>query len=90
MNLLAQTQIPLPVPQTTNQASTFHLPHVEYSLLLPEFFVIGGALLLLLFSALVVKRNRTTLYTWFTLITLAAAAVPLVYRWNEFDSSHQD
>ncbi|MEY2398421.1 MAG: NADH-quinone oxidoreductase subunit [Actinomycetota bacterium] len=84
MKLLAQTQIPVQVPQATAPASTFHLPHVEYSLLLPEFFVIGGALLLLLFSALVVKRNRTTLYTWFTLITLAAASVPLVYRWHEY------
>ncbi len=84
MNLLAQTQIPVQIPTTTNTASTFHLPHVEYSLLLPEFFVIGGALLLLLLSAVVIKRNRTTLYTVFTLVTLGAAAVPLFYRWSEY------
>jgi len=85
MNLLAQTQIPIQLDPATNPApAAFQLPHVEYSLLLPLFFVIGGALLLLLFSSVVVKRNRTTLYTVFTLLTLGAAAVPLVFRWNEY------
>ena len=85
MSLLAQVQNPLRLPtQPTTQASTFHLPHVEYSLLLPELIVIGGALVLLLASALIVRRRNTTLNTTLTLVTLAAAGAPLFWRWNEY------
>ncbi len=83
MNLLAQV---LPTDPTAPAAgsATFQLPHVEYSLLLPELIVIGGALVLLLLTATMVKRNRTTLNTLITLATLVAAGIPLVYRWNEY------
>ena len=64
--LLAQIQLPVQ-PTVPTADTTFHLPHVEYSLLLPEFIVIGGALLLLLFSAVVVRRNRTSFHTVITL-----------------------
>jgi NADH-quinone oxidoreductase subunit N len=85
MNVLAQVQNPFNLPTTTtNDASTFHLPHVEYSVLLPELIVIGGALLLLLLSAVIVRRRLTTLYTTLTVITLGAAAVPLWFRWDEY------
>jgi NADH-quinone oxidoreductase subunit N len=83
VNLLAQA-LPISPTVPTPSADTFHLPHVEYSLLLPEFIVIGGALVLLLLTAIMVKRNRTTLNTLVTLGTLVAASVPLVYRWNEY------
>src|SRR5689334_17921476 len=85
MNLLAQVQNPFNFPtQPTQPTNTFHLPHVEYSLLLPELIVIGGALVLLLLSALIVRRRNINLNTTLTLITLAAAGVPLVWRWNEY------
>jgi hypothetical protein len=85
MNVLAQVQNPFNFPTpTTNDTSTFHLPHVEYSVLLPELIVIGGALLLLLLSAVIVRRRLTTLYTTLTVITLGAAAVPLWFRWDEY------
>ncbi|MEY2470543.1 MAG: NADH-quinone oxidoreductase subunit [Actinomycetota bacterium] len=81
--LLAQIQLPTEPVVPTN-TSSFHLPNVEYAILLPELIVVGGALLLLLFSAVVVRRNRTSIHTVFTLVTLAAAAVPLGYRWHEY------
>jgi NADH-quinone oxidoreductase subunit N len=85
MKLLAQVQNPFNFPtQPTQPTNTFHLPHVEYSLLLPELIVIGGALVLLLLSALIVRRRNIHLNTTLTLITLTAAGVPLVWRWNEY------
>ncbi len=82
MNLVAQIQLPTqPLP---TEPSVFRLPRVEYSLLLPELIVVGGALLLLLVSSIIVRRNRTTVHTVITLVTLAAAAVPLWFRWTEY------
>ncbi len=84
MSVLAQVQNPFNFPPPTAPTDTFHLPHVEYSLLLPELIVIGGALVLLLLSALIVRRRNTTLNTTLTLLTLAAAGAPLFWRWNEY------
>ena len=88
MSLVAQIQNPFQFPTQPAPTDTFHLPHVEYSLLLPELIVIGGALVLLLLSAVIVKRKNITLNTTLTLVTLGAAGAPLFWRWNELGTKH--
>ncbi len=85
ISLLAQTPNPLELPpQPVADPNAFQLPSVEYWLLSPALIVIGGALLLLLLSAVIVRRRNTTLNTTITLLTLAAAAFPLVFQWNDY------
>ena len=87
LNLLAQQAPFAPQPLPGPVAEPLTLPQVEYSVLLPELIVIGGALLLLLLSSVLVKRARMTLWTVVTLATCAAAFVPVVQQWHKVTES---
>ncbi|MDP9386781.1 MAG: NADH-quinone oxidoreductase subunit N [Actinomycetota bacterium] len=57
-------------------------PHVEYSAILPELILIGGALVILV-CASVVRRRPPWLWTALTLLTGAASAVASLPLWRE-------
>jgi NADH-quinone oxidoreductase subunit N len=85
IRLLAQAPNPFELPQQpVADPDVFRLPNVEYWLLSPALIVIGGALVLLLLSAVIVRRRNTTLNTTLTLLTLAAAGVPLISQWHAY------
>jgi len=64
-------------------AATFATPHINYTAILPELILIGGALLLLVAGQLVVKKVPVVLYSVGTGVVAAAALVVSLVLWND-------
>ncbi len=58
------------------------LPSVEWSELLPQLILIGGALVLLVMGTFFRGRRTGTLYAGFTVATAGAALVATAFQWN--------
>jgi NADH-quinone oxidoreductase subunit N len=71
--LLAQAQ-PLPEPIAT--------PDIEYSAMLPELLLIGGAMLILLVASMMRRRPRG-LWPALTILTGAASLVAAIWLWSD-------
>jgi NADH-quinone oxidoreductase subunit N len=59
-------------------------PHIEYSALLPELILIGGAIVVLTLSSLIRRRPRPGLYSLLTIVTGAASGLSAVWEWHHF------
>jgi NADH-quinone oxidoreductase subunit N len=64
-------------------AATFATPHIDYTAILPELILIGGALVLLVAGQLVVKKVPVALYSLGTGVVAAAALVVSLVLWND-------
>ncbi len=62
--------------------ATIHIPHIDYTAILPELICIGGALVLLLAAALSVRQLPTVVYTALTVATAVAALVSSLVLWH--------
>jgi NADH-quinone oxidoreductase subunit N len=64
-------------------ASGFALPHIDYTALLPELILIGGAIVLLGIGALRVRQLPPSLYSLLTGATGVAALVAGIVLWDK-------
>ena len=64
-------------------------PSVEYSALLPELIMIGGALLIVLISSMLPRRRRPGLWSGMTIAAGVASALSAVWMWNHFNLPEQ-
>src|SRR5437764_119440 len=60
-------------------------PSIEYSALLPELILIGGAIALLVVSSMMRRRPRPGLYSALTIVTGMAAGLSAVWEWHHFN-----
>ena len=67
---------------------SLELPSVEWSKLLPELILIGGALVLLMAGTFLRGRRLGPTYAAFTVLTAGAALVATAFLWNEVSGGH--
>ncbi|MHB8245241.1 MAG: NADH-quinone oxidoreductase subunit N [Acidimicrobiales bacterium] len=66
----------------------FAVPHIDYTALLPELILIGGALLLLAAGALSVRQLPTTVYSAMSGAVGVAALVSGIVLWEKIHHGH--
>ncbi|HEX2273411.1 MAG TPA: NADH-quinone oxidoreductase subunit N [Acidimicrobiales bacterium] len=64
------------------------LPSIEWSELLPQLILIGGALVLLVAGTFLRGRRMGTAYAAFTVATAGAALVATAFQWNRVSGDH--
>ncbi|MHB1487723.1 MAG: NADH-quinone oxidoreductase subunit N [Acidimicrobiales bacterium] len=64
------------------------LPHVEYSAILPELILIGGALVLLTAASLFRSKSQRGLYAAYTVGVSVASLVASVWLWQHLQDRH--
>ncbi|MGH9296860.1 MAG: hypothetical protein ACRDZP_02655, partial [Acidimicrobiales bacterium] len=62
---------------------SFHIPHIDYTAILPELILIGGALVILSAGALVVRQLPTSVYSALSGLTGVAALVAGIVLWQD-------
>src|SRR5579875_3774985 len=64
-------------------AAGFHIPHIDYTAILPELIMIGGAVLLLGIGALRVRHLPPVVYSALTGATGVAGLVAGIVLWDD-------
>ncbi|MGA8296425.1 MAG: NADH-quinone oxidoreductase subunit N [Acidimicrobiales bacterium] len=64
-------------------ATTVALPHIDYTAILPELFLLGGALLLITMAALFTKQPPTSAYATVTIGAGSAALITSLVLWHD-------
>src|SRR3954453_22167190 len=79
----AMTSLVSLVSQTAGEQPLVH-PRVEYSALLPELILIGGALAIIVVSSMLRRRARPGLWSTMTMIVGLATAASAAWVWHHF------
>jgi NADH-quinone oxidoreductase subunit N len=67
-------------------SSGFSVPHIDYTAILPELILMGGALVLLCMGALTVRQLPTVAYSGTTAAIGAAALVSALVLWTKVEA----
>jgi NADH-quinone oxidoreductase subunit N len=70
---------------STDTSTALIHPHIEYSALLPQLIMIGGALLVLLIASMLRRRPRPGIYAVLTALTGLGSGGAAIWQWNHFD-----
>jgi NADH-quinone oxidoreductase subunit N len=68
-------------------ASGLRLPHIDYTAILPELFLLGGALLLITMAALFTRQPPTSVYATVTIGAAAGGLITSLVLWHDIRSN---
>jgi NADH-quinone oxidoreductase subunit N len=77
-----------PTPTSGAAGQALVRPHINYSALMPEMIMVGGALLILVASSMVRRRPRKGVYAIASALTGLAAGIAGVWQWNHYNLGH--